>query len=219
MSFPVKAVPQSTISEVSALGSHGSRWSDIRRAAGKVLAAPFRTASTLVNAGVFGAYYVTTMAISGLVLTGSALVAPVRMIADLSLGRIHEKRVADYVVSPAKKTFNFISRLYDELPKHAPEFIFSGVGIVAVAAVTIYSVARKDAGGDQPFRGETRVHFHFYDQSGEPHHPVGAERRHDDSDDGSYFMRMLRPYKISIDAGAAIMGRTSRLVNGPRTIP
>lgn len=214
MSFPVKAVPQSTISEVSALDSRGSRWSDIGRAAGKVLAAPFRTASTLVNAGVFGAYYVTTLAISGLVLTGSILVAPVRIIADLSLGRIYEKRLADYVVLPAKKTFNFISRLYDELPKHAPEFIFSGVGIVAVAAVTIFSVARKDAGDDRLFRGET--HVHFYDRSGEPYHSrVGAEGRHDDSDDGSYFMRMLRPYKISIDAGAAIMGRTSRLVNGP----
>ena len=85
-----------------------------------------------------------------------------------------------------------------------------------MAAVAIFSVARKDAGGDRPFRGE--IYVHFYDRSGEPY-PVGAERRHDDSDDGSYFMRMLRPYKISIDAGAAIMGRTSRLVNGPQTIP
>ena len=63
MSNPVTAVPQPTISEVPARNSGGSIWSDIGRVAGKAFAAPFRTASTLVNAGVFGAYYVSTVSI------------------------------------------------------------------------------------------------------------------------------------------------------------
>lgn len=210
MSNPVTAVPQPTISEVSARISGGSIWYGIGRVAGKAFASPFRTASTLVNAGVFGAYYVSTVAISGLVLTGSALSAPLRLASDRVTGNNPGKSLSEYVVSPVKKTYNFISRLYNELPDHGSEIIFAGVGILAVGALAIVAVCRE---GGRGCRGSNFV----YIDAGTHHYHNGPESRENGSGGDSYFSRMLRPYKISTNIGVAIMDKTTRLVNGPQT--
>ncbi len=212
---PFQTVPKSTISEASAHSAGGSIWSDIAHVAGKVVAAPFRTASTLVNAGVFGAYYVTTMAVTGLVLVGSSLAAPVRILTDLSF-RHQVKPLSEYVISPTKKTFNFISRLYNELPECGSQLIFAGVGIIAVAAVAIVAAASDRGEGGNRRGGNS---YYFIDiQNNVNTYPERYEGHHYETDDDSYFWRMLRPYKISTDIGAVIMNKTERMVNGPQVI-
>lgn len=195
-------------------GSGGSIWSDIGRVAGKIVAAPFRTASTLVNAGVFGAYYVTTIAVTGLVFLGTSLVLPVRMTADFCF-KHQVKPLAEYSVSPARKTFNFISRLYNELPDWGSQVIFVGVGIVAVAAVAIVALA-SDRGEGGNRRGNS---YYFFDVNTNVNtYPERYDERHYETDDDSFFWRMMRPYKISTDIGAAIMNKTESVVNGPQVI-
>lgn len=196
-------------------GSGGSIWSDIGRLAGKVVAAPFRTGSTLVNAGVFGAYYVTTMAVTGLVFLGSSLALPVRMTADFCL-RHQVKPLSEYTVSPAKKTFNFISRLYNELPDWGSQVIFAGVGIVAVAVVAIVALASDRGEGGNHRTGNS---YYFIDITTNVNtYPERYNGRHYETDDDSFFWRMMRPYKISTEIGAAIMDKTERMVNGPQVI-
>ena len=208
---PFHTAPQYPISE----GSGGSIWSDIGHVAGKVVAAPFRTASTLVNAGIFGAYYVTTLAVTGLVGFGSILALPVRMTADLCL-KHQVKPLAEYAVSPARKTFNFISRLYNELPDWGSQAIFAGVGIVAIAAVAIVAIASdcgergNQRGGNSYYFIEVNTNVNTYDRYNRHHYET--------DDDDSFIWEMARPYKISTDIGAAIMGKTERLVNGPQVI-
>lgn len=210
MCNPVPATPQPTAPEVTVRDSGGSIWSDIGRVAGKAFAAPFRSASSLVNAGVFGAYYVSTMAISGVALTGSALSAPVRMAVDRACGKNPDKSLSEYAISPAKKTYNFVSRLYNELPDHASEKIFAGVAIVAVVAMAIVATV-SDSGSN---RGGT---FVFID-AGTNHYHYGPGERHADSDNDSYFSRMLRPYKVFTDIGVAIMDTTTKLIDGNNSV-
>lgn len=208
---PFHTAPQYPISE----GSGGSIWSDIGHVAGKVVAAPFRTASSLVNAGVFGAYYVTTLAVTGVVFLGSTLALPVRMTADLCL-KHQVKPLAEYAVSPARKTFNFISRLYNELPDWGSQAIFAGVGIVALAAVALVAIASdcgergNQRGGNSYYFIEVNTNVNTYDRYNRHHYET--------DDDDSFIWGMARPYKISTDIGAAIMGKTERLVNGPQVI-
>lgn len=209
---PYDTVLKSPIAEASTYRAGGSIWSDIGRFAGKVVAAPFRTASSLVNAGVFGAYYVTTMAVTGLVFVGSGLAAPVRIFTDLCF-RHQVKPLSEYVVSPAKKTFNFISRLYNELPDYGSQLIFAGVGIVALAAVAIVAAAsdRREGG-----RGNS---YYFIDVHANVNtYPDRYNERRYETDDDSFFWRMLRPYKISTEIGAAIMNKTESMVNGSQFI-
>lgn len=206
MCDPVTATPQPTAPVVTARDSGHSIWSDIGRVAGKAFAAPIRSASSLVNAGIFGAYYVSTMAISGVALTGSALSAPVRLAVDRARGKNSDKSLSEYVISPAKKTYNFISRLYNELPDHASEKIFAGVAIVAVAAMII--IASVNNSGSN--HGGT---FIFID-AGTNHYHYGPGERNADSDNDSYFSRMLRPYKVFTDVGVAIMDKTTKLIGG-----
>ena len=212
---PFETSPKSPIYEASAHRAGGSIWSDIGHVAGKVVAAPFRTASSLVNAGVFGAYYVTTMAVTGLVFVGSGLAAPVRVLTDLCF-RHQVKPLSEYLISPAKKTFNFISRLYNELPECGSQLIFAGVGIVALAAVAIVAAASNRGDGENRRGGNS---FYYLDaRTTVNNYPERYEGRYDESDDESFFWKMMRPYKISTDIGAAIMSKTERMVNGPQFI-
>ena len=208
MCNPVTATPPPTTPVATVRDSGGSIWSDIGRVAGKAFAAPFRSASSLVNAGIFGAYYVSTLAISGVALTGSALSAPVRLAVDRACGKNPDKSLSEYVISPAKKTYNFISRLYNDLPDHASEKIFAGVAIVAVVAMAIVATV-SDSGSN---RGGT---FIFID-AGTNHYHYGSEGRHTDND--SYFSRMLRPYKVFTDIGVAIMDKTTKLIDGNNSV-
>ena len=205
MSNPIIAQP--TVAVDSTRNAHGSIWSDIGRVAGKALAFPFRTASTVVNAGIFSAYYVSTIAISGLVLTGSALSAPIRMMADRTAEKNPGKSLSEYVISPAKKTYNFISRLYHELSEHASEKIFLGVtvGIVVGLAIMAVSEGSGSCGTFIYVNTGTTNHYHSSGQQG-------------DSDNDSYVCRLLRAYKISTDIGAALMNKTTQLVNGYQLI-
>ena len=214
MSNPLDTVSSPPLSAFSAYSADNSIWSDIGRVAGKVVAAPFRTASSLVNAGVFGAYYVTTVAVSGLALVGSSLTAPVRMVVDFVFRRNQDKPLSDYVVSPVKKMFKFMSRLYNELPERGSELIFAGVGIVALPAKAIVAAARDHREGGNRRGGDSFVYVDA--RTTVNNHHENYEGRRDDTDDDSYFWRMLRPYKISTDIGAAIMDKTTRVVNGLR---
>ncbi len=211
MSNPIIAQP--TVAGDSARNAHRSIWSDIGRVAGKALAFPFRTASTAVNAGIFSAYYVSTIAVSGLVLTGSALAAPVRIAVNHATGNNPGKSLSEYVISPAKKTYNFISRLYHELPEHASEKIFLGVTVGVVVGLAIVAMS-EGSGPCGTFiyvdAGKTN-HYH-YGSSGH------GQEHQSDSDNDSYVCRLLRAYKISTDIGAALMNKTTQLVNGHQLI-
>ena len=208
MSNPVTATPQPTTPEVAVRKSGDSIWSGIGRVAGKVLAAPIRSASSLVNAGVFGAYYVSTLAITGVALTGSALSTPVRLAVDRACGKHSDKSLSEYVISPAKKTYNFVSRLYNDLPDHASEKIFGGIAIVGVVAVAIVAAACSSGSS----HGGTFV----YVDAGTNHYHYGPGERHTGSD--SYFSRILRPYKVFTDVGVAIMDKTTKLIDGSKSV-
>ena len=210
MCNPATATPQLTNPVVTAKDSGGSIWSEIGRVAGKAFAAPFRSASSLVNASIFGAYYVSTLAISGVALTGSALSAPVRLAVDRASGKNSGKSLSEYVISPAKKTYNYISRLYNELPDHASEKIFAGIAIVAVAAMAIIATVSNSGSN----RGGT---FVFID-AGTNHYHYGPRGRHTDSNDDSYFSRMLRPYKVFTDIGVASMDKTTKFIDGSNSV-
>ncbi len=216
MSNPI--ISQPTVSVDSGTNTNGSIWSDIGRVAGKAFAFPFRAASTVVNAGVFGAYYVSTVTISGLVLTGSALVAPLRKAADHATGKNPGKSLSEYVISPAKKTYNFISRLYHELPEHASEKIFAGVTVVAAAALLAIGLTRGARSDRDRCSGSTFVYMDMGTQVNNHYHgdSSGHCRGHQDSDNDSYAARLLRPYKVFTDVGAALMNRTTQWVNGRR---
>ncbi|USE38882.1 hypothetical protein [Endozoicomonas sp. SCSIO W0465] len=192
--------------------SRRSIWSSVGRAAGKAVAMPFRLASTVVNGGVFAAYYVTTMAITGLAATGGTVFGMAKIATDHIRGKPH-KSLSEYAITPARKTFNFMSRLYNELPKHGAECIFAGVAIAAVTAVAI--IAMSQGGGDcgsgcgNVFIFMDTTHHHYHGGGGS----TGYREYSDDDYNPSGLAAILHPYRPSIVLGRKIMGKTTRILN------
>ena len=84
-------------------------WSSIGKAAGKACAMPFRIASTVVNGGVFAAYYVTAVAVTGLAATGGAVFGIGKIVTDVIRGKPH-KSLLEYTIIPARATFKLYFR-------------------------------------------------------------------------------------------------------------
>jgi len=182
-------------------------WSSIGGAAGKVCAMPFRLASTAVNGGVFAAYYVTAVAVTGLAAIGGTVFGMGKIAADAVRGKPH-KSLREYAITPARETFNFISRPYYELPKHGPEVIFAGVAIAAITTLAI--LACKGGGGSgNYFIWVDATHHHYPSDSSHT-----GSREHPDNDyNPSGLSAALHPYRPAIVLGRKIMGKTTRILN------
>lgn len=185
-----------------------SIWSSIGSAAGKACAMPFRLASTAVNGAVFAAYYVTTVTVTGLAAVGGTAFGMGKIAADAVRGKPH-KSLREYAITPARETFNFISRLYYELPKRGPEVIFAGVAIAAVVTLAILASKDRGSGNDSYFVWIDTTHHHY---PGDGPHP--SSREHPDDDyNPSGFRAALHPYRPAIVLGRKIMGKTIRILN------
>ena len=189
--------------------SRNSIWSSVSSAAGKTFAMPFRLASTAVNGGIFAAYYVTAVAVTGLAATGSTFIGMGKIAIDVVRGKPH-KSLREYAITPARETFNYISRLYYELPKHGPEIIFAGVAIAAVTTLAI--LAAGDGGGGGGGNCFIWLGTPHYCCSADGSH-TGHRERPDDDYNPSGFTAALHPYRPSIVLGRKIMGKTSQLLN------
>ena len=193
--------------------AEGSRsiWSSIGSAAGKACAMPLRIASTAVNGGIFAAYYVTAAAITGLAATGGTIYGMGKIATDVVRGKPH-KSLGEYAIAPARKTFNFISRLYYELPKHGAEVIFAGAAIVAVVTLAIVASAKGGGGG-----GGGGSCFIWIDASDHHYHGSGGDsgsrEGRDDDYNPSGISAALYPYRPAIVLGRKIMGKTTELLN------
>lgn len=204
--------PQSPVIADPARGTGGSIWSDCGRIASDALAIPLRTASTVVNAGVFGAYYVSTLAVFGLALTGGAISAPIRMSVDCAAGKNPDKSLSEYVISPARTAYNFISRFYYELPAGASEKISAGVAATAVVAAVSYLLSS----GDVRCAGSSLVYVDIGNRvtnNCQNDSKCCCHGSQCEADDDSYLSRVLRPYKISTDIGGSIINTTTQLIN------
>ena len=193
-----------------------SIWSSIGSAAGKACAMPLRIASTAVNGGIFAAYYVTAAALTGLAATGGTIYGMGKIATDIVRGKPH-KSLGEYAIAPARKTFNFISRLYYELPKHGAEVIFAGVAIAAV--VTLAIVASSQGGGGGGGGGgscfiwlDTSSH-HYHGSGSGGDGDTGSREGRDDDYNPSGISAALYPYRPAIVIGRKIMGKTTELLN------
>lgn len=185
-----------------------SIWSSIGSAAGKACAMPLRIASTAVNGGIFAAYYVTAVAITGLAAAGGTIYGMGKIATDVVRGRPH-KSLQEYAITPARKTFNFISRLYYELPKHGAEYIFGSAGIVALAALSVIAMCSGN-GGD----GVSTACFLCIGSSDS--YGSGDQASEEGSDEDynpSGITAALYPYRPAIVLGRKIMGKTTELLN------
>ena len=190
--------------------AEGSRsiWSSIGSAAGKACAMPLRIASTAVNGGIFAAYYVTAVAITGLAAAGGTIYGMGKIATDVVRGRPH-KSLQEYAIAPARKTFNFISRLYYELPKHGAEYIFGSAGVVALAALSVIAMCSGN-GGD----GVSTACFLCIGASDS--YGSGDQASEEGSDEDynpSGITAALYPYRPAIVLGRKIMGKTTELLN------
>lgn len=190
--------------------AEGSRsiWSSIGSAAGKACAMPLRIASTAVNGGIFAAYYVTAVAITGLAAAGGTIYGMGKIATDVVRGRPH-KSLQEYAITPARKTFNFISRLYYELPKHGAEYIFGSAGVVALAALSVIAMCSGN-GGDGVSTAcflciATSDSYGSGDQA--------SEEGSDEDYNPSGITAALYPYRPAIVLGRKIMGKTTELLN------
>lgn len=181
-----------------------SIWSSIGSAAGKACAMPLRIASTAVNGGIFAAYYVTAVAITGLAAAGGTIYGVGKLAADAVRGRPH-KSLQEYAITPARKTFNFISRLYYELPKHGAEVIF-GSGVAVVAALSVIAMCSA-SGGDGV---STACFVCIFTPDG---YGSGGEEGSDEDYNPSGIRAALYPYRPAIVLGRKIMGKTTELLN------
>ena len=195
--------------------SRRSIWSTIGSATGKAFAMPLRIASTAVNGGIFAAYYVTAAALTGLAATGGTIYGMGKIATDIVRGKPH-KSLGEYAIAPARKTFNFISRLYYELPKHGAEVIFAGVAIAAV--VTLAIVASSQGGGGGGGGGSCFIwldtsshHYHGSGSGGDG--DTGSREGRDDDYNPSGISAALYPYRPAIVIGRKIMGKTTELLN------
>ena len=186
-----------------------SIWSSIGSAAGKACAMPLRIASTAVNGGIFAAYYVTAVAFTGLAATGGTIYGMGKLATDVVRGRPH-KSLQEYAITPARKTFNFISRLYYELPKHGAEVIFGSVGITVVAALSVIAMC-SGSGGD----GVSTACFLCIGTSDS--YGSGGDQVSEEGPDEDYnpsgILAALYPYRPAIVLGRKIMGKTTELLN------
>lgn len=182
-----------------------SIWSTI----GKACAMPLRIASTAVNGGIFAAYYVTAAAITGLAATGGTIYGMGKIATDVVRGKPH-KSLGEYAIAPARKTFNFISRLYYELPKHGAEVIFAGAAIVAVVTLAIVASAKGGGGGGGScFIWIDASDHHYHGSGGDS----GSREGRDDDYNPSGISAALYPYRPAIVLGRKIMGKTTELLN------
>ena len=217
MSYP-GVVPVSTnVSQTQfhapAMEGSGRRsvWSSIGKAAAKACVMPFRIASTVVNGGVFAAYYVTAVAVTGLAATGGAVYGIGKMATDAIRGKPH-KSLLEYTIKPARETFNCISRLYYELPRHGSEFIFSGVAVAAVTVLAIVAIVAGD--GNSHVWIHTPCCYHSCGDAGGSGHQKPA----DDDYNPSGLSAVLHPYRPSILLGRKIMGTTTQVLNSGQKV-
>ena len=175
-------------SSAHAENSKRSLLSKVGSVAGKAAAMPFRIASTVVNGGIFAAYYVTTLAATGLAGAAGAVYGMIKIAADTASGKPH-KSLCEYTITAGRETFNYISRLYYKLPKHGSETIFSGIAIVAITVVEFLG-----GGGGSGLPVNTS-----YDDSSD-YNPSGIKAA-------------LHPYRPSILLGRKIMEKTTELLN------
>lgn len=184
-----------------------SIWSSIGSAAGKACAMPLRIASTAVNGGIFAAYYVTAVAITGLAAAGGTIYGMGKIATDVVRGRPH-KSLQEYAITPARKTFNFISRLYYELPKHGAEYIFGSVGITVVAALSVIAMCSGSGSG-----GDGVSTACFLCIGGSDSFGSSGEEGSDEDYNPSGIRAALYPYRPAIVLGRKIMGKTTELLN------
>ncbi|WP_257263303.1 hypothetical protein [Endozoicomonas sp. ONNA2] len=214
MSNSINQFSASTAFASSAHKRQRSLFSSVCSATGKAIAMPFRLASTAVNGGVFAAYYVTTLATSGLAAVGGTIFGMVDIANDAAQGRPH-KKLSDYTVTAARETFNFISNAYYKLPKHGAEIIFTSAVVVAVTTLAIMAGAE---GGGSSGGSSGVCHGHLWLHS--PHYccagntPHSSERiRPEDDYNPSGITAALHPYRPAIVLGRKIMGKTTDIVN------
>ena len=191
--------------------AEGSRsiWSSIGSAAGKACAMPLRIASTALNGGIFATYYVTAVAITGLAAAGGTIYGVGKLATDVVRGRPH-KSLQEYAITPARKTFNFISRLYYELPKHGAEVIFGSVGIAAVVAVSVIAMFSSSGGGVDGVSTACCLWIGTSDSYGGDQ---VSEEGPDEDYNPSGISAALYPYRPAIVLGRKIMGKTTELLN------
>ncbi|WP_257296561.1 hypothetical protein [Endozoicomonas sp. YOMI1] len=204
---PINVNPGHSGFSAPTMGENGGRsvWSSIGRAAGKACAMPFRLASTVVNGGIFAAYYVTAVAVTGLAATGGTVFGIAKIATDVVRGKPH-KSLREYAITPARETFNFISRMYYELPKHGSEIIFAGLAIATVSTLALI------AGGSGNSNCFVWIEIPRYYDSGDGGHK-GYRERPDDDYNPSGFAAALYPYRPSIVLGRKIMGKTTQALN------
>ncbi len=147
----------------------------------------------MVNGGVFAAYYITTMAATGLASAGGTVFGAVKIAADIAGGKPH-KSLHEYTITAGRETYNYISRLYHTLPKHGSEAIFGGIAIFAVTTLVFL------AGGGGSGLGDLMRITHDDNPGRTDYNPSGIKAA-------------MHPYRPSILLGRNIMGKTAEVLN------
>ncbi|MGI2029938.1 hypothetical protein [Endozoicomonas acroporae] len=175
--------------------SKRSLLSKVGRAAGKAVVIPSRLASTVLNGGIFAAYYVTALAATGLASAGGTVFGMAKIAVDVASGKPH-KSLHEYTITAGRETFNYLSRPYYRLPKRGSEAIFAGVAVLAVT-ILVFLIG---GGGAN----------------------IGPVHLDDNSDSTDYnpsgIKAALHPYRPSILLGRKIMEKTTGVLNRGKVI-
>ena len=203
-----------TSNSTTTAGKH-SIWSDVGNVVGTVVSIPFRTSSTVVNGGVFAAYYVTNLATTSVAASLGFLYGGVRIAVDTFRGNNSQKSLYEYSITPAKITFNFIARFYNEIPDHASEKIFAAAIVIATLCAEIFasresSNSSYSSCSNRFFYGGQTVNNYYICSSPD----VANSFVRCPNGDDSFLSRIFRPYKIATNLGAGIMRQTTYLING-----